>query len=344
MKGILKIVGLILMIVITVISLVLFLTSARSIAIYRDKMNEAIESKETVEASFHDDVGDLVDCYVLNSDVIKGSELTSDVITSIQIPRKVIAIQVKKEVESEGPVEEIAGFTNTQEKEYVYEQSIKLVTSGIGDQYDLSNMLGKKFKIDLTEGTLLMADFLEDSILDDSARYYTISFDQYPIGLRDHDVIDIRIKFALGQDCVALPYKEVLKVDYSRSLFTFIFTEEEANIYNSMLIDKAMYDGVSIYCTKYIDKNSQSAAQAFYNVNRSIITAMQQNPNLNIAGRVDQIISDRQKLNSIIGDSTIDVGTEAEIDQLKSKIESQRKALESLVNSAATADYFSNGN
>lgn len=138
----------------------------------------------------------------------------------------------------------------------------------------------KYLRAGLSEGTVVSADDILDTRLEDSERYYDIFLDEYPIGLLPGTYIDIRVRFPFGQDFIALNHKRVEELNGTS--MKLVISEQELYTYNSMLTDKVLYDA-QIYAVEYIDTGSQQAADTFYPLNYNMQELLSKNPNaLNI--------------------------------------------------------------
>lgn len=115
-------------------------------------------------------------------------------------------------------------------------------------------------------------------------RKYDIILDKIPIGLEEGDYIDVRIKFTMGQDFIALRHKKVAEIN--TEVLKLYCTQEDIAIYNSMLLDQSIYTGTETYATEYIDEAQD--ADIYYPVRFEILTQMLQDPNLKDEdGKVD---------------------------------------------------------
>ena len=265
---------------------VLVLLGLKSINEYKLAITDKDTQIDEMQTFIDDTVGPLVDCYVLNESVRVGDEVTEDCLSLISLPEKVAytteTIQVEKH-DSKGQM------YYDEEKE----TTMNLVT-------DINDVLGKKFRIDIDEGSLLMQDFVVDDPVAASDRYYQVILSDFPTNIQVGDYVDIRIQFTYGEDFISIPHKRVEEMDLSNGLFTFIFDENDISVYNSMLLDKALYPAVSIYMLKYVDSSSQTAAEEYYPVNDNISEILAVNPNILDAVK-EQMTLERAKLNSILG-------------------------------------------
>ena len=277
------------------IILALILVGTKSINKYKEIISNQEASMSEMENFIDNDIGPLVDCYVINTQTRVGDVITEEMLSPIQVPEKVVYTtkMIKEKV------------TDSNGTYYVDkpETTINVVTN-------LNDAVGKQMRVALGEGQLLLTDYVVDYALDNTERIYEVALLEFPTDIQVGDYVDFRIRFTFGEDFIAIPHKRVEGVDLANGLFTFHFTEDEINTYNSMLIDTAMYDSCDIYVLKYTDIESQTSAQAYYPVNTNISEIIAVNPNiLNLVK--EETMLERQQLNTIMGgdSSTFDERT-----------------------------------
>lgn len=258
----------------------------RSINEYKNVLNTQQSSIESMSSFIDNDVGPMIDCYVVNSSVRVGDKVTEDLLTPISIPEKIAYADKEVEVESTDEKGNTVITTETQ-------RVLNVVTS-------INDIVDKEFRIDLDANSILSPDDVIDSRVDNTSRYHEMIVDDFPTDIMPGDYVDIRIRFTYGEDFIALPHKRIEKLDLRNGIFTIILNENELNIYDSMLLDKAMYDSTTIYMLKYVDNSSQSAAEGFYPVNKNVAEIIAANPNL--TNLVEEAMKlEREQLNSIMG-------------------------------------------
>lgn len=201
---------------------------------------------------------------------------------------------------------------------------------GLGIITDTTPLEGAYFRTSLQEGTVLTTEDINYTEVMDSQRYYDIMIDQMPIGVEAGDYVDIRILFPYGEDMIALTCKKIEEIN--NGVAKFIFSEEEIVVYNSMLLDKIIYQGTTIYATEYVDAGSQYAAEAFYPVNKSQQDLLVDNPNALVLIKEEMKLK-RQATEEMLGGGLSDQ-TENDLNRIDSQISSIRTQLSSRVESA----------
>lgn len=269
-----------------VIIAVLVLVGMKAINEYKDIVAKQEKTIGDMSSFIDNDIGPLVDCYVVNTSVRVGDEITEENLSLISIPEKIA--YTTKEIQVEN-------YDNNGQLYYTTEKetTMNVITN-------LNDVIGKKFRVSLDEGALMMLDYVVDEPLENSERYYELVVDSFPTNIEVGDYVDLRIQFTYGEDFIALPHKRVEYVDLSTGLFTFIFDESDIATYNSMLLDKAMYPVVEIYMLKYVDSSSQTSAETYYPVNQNISEILAINPNILEAVK-EEMKLEREELNALMG-------------------------------------------
>ena len=266
--------------------LAIALVGMKSINSYKSVIAEQEASIESMSTFIDNDIGTMIDCYVVNQSVRVGDEITEDMLSPVTIPEKIAYTDKEVEVET---TDEDGKTVKTTELQKV----LNIITSP-------NEIVGKQFKRDLSTNSIISPDDVTDSTMDKSTREFELIVDDFPTTIQIGDYVDIRIKFTYGEDFIALPHKRIEGMNLETGLFRFEFNESEINMYNSMLLDKAMYDSVEIYMLKYVDASSQAAAEGFYPINDNVSEIISANPNI-LSLVQEEMKLERQQLNSIMG-------------------------------------------
>jgi hypothetical protein len=143
---------------------------------------------------------------------------------------------------------------------------------------DIDEIVGKYYRVNVSEGTILTTDIIMDFPTSPDERAYDVITSYNPIGLKENDFVDIRINMPMGEDYIAIPHKRVEGV-YG-GVLKLVMSEMDIAIYNSLIVDAVLFQGATIYATKYIEPGSQFAAQAFYPLSASVLDIVMSNPNI----------------------------------------------------------------
>lgn len=290
---------------------VLCLLGYQSIEEYKATIATQQANNDKLTSFIDNDIGPLVNVYVVNQAVRVGDTITEEMLSPVSIPEKIAYSTEMVDVE----------MTDDKGNTYIEQQPekvLKLVTS-------LNDVVGRKFRVALDEGSVLNSDFVVDETLQNSERYYEIVLEDFPTNITVGDYVDIRITFTYGEDFIALPHMRVEDMDLARGMFTFIFDENDIGIYNSMLLDKAMYEAVNIYALSYVDSSSQTSAESYYPINKNISEILAINPNI-LELVKEEMELERAQLNAMMGGevSTFD---ERRLNQVEKSITDMRRDL-----------------
>lgn len=171
--------------------------------------------------------------------------------------------------------------------------------------YDKEMIKEKYYLLDLKAGTILTSDMFIDYNLTDDMRYMDVVFDEIPIGLETGDYIDVRISFPLGQDYIALSYKQVAKIN--ASVVKLIVNQEDFYRYESMKTDLATYKSTKIYGAQYIAAGVQPAARIYYPVNLEVLLTMIKDPNIETGDYSNILVLREQLEKQLMNSDKVDI-------------------------------------
>lgn len=158
----------------------------------------------------------------------------------------------------------------------------------------IDDIKDKFYLIDEEAGKLLTTNLVEDMVIDDDCRYLDIVCDEIPMGVQLGDYVDIRISFTLGQDFIALTHKRV--VGMSSNVLKLIVDQKDIQVYQSMVVDKAVYSGTKVYAIQYIEGGIQESSDDYYPIRLEDLTTMLQDPNIKNANLKSLSLVDRDNL------------------------------------------------
>ncbi len=165
-------------------------------------------------------------------------------------------------------------------------KTVTLILENGGDKADdsVENYVGKRCRLDISEGSILGEyEVYEGEEQADDERVTEIDYAETPTGLKEDDLIDIRIFFPSGEDYVVAAHKRIeslnLDEDGKVSSFEIIADESELLHLAGAYVDRSTYTGCSIYAIKYLD-DIQNGAEVDYPVNLSVFTLLSWDPNV----------------------------------------------------------------
>lgn len=161
--------------------------------------------------------------------------------------------------------------------------AVSIPVSACGDSSitDMSELVGKFYKIDIKPGTILTRDMIMEQTDDTGLRYTRdILLDSVPVTLQVGDYVDFRIMLPNGEDYVVMSHKRV-ELLYETTV-TVKVTEEEQTIWNSALIDLATYGqyGCVLYMTKYLEPGVDTDTIGTYPIQHDAENWVRFNPNI----------------------------------------------------------------
>jgi len=210
-----------------------------------------------------------------------------------------------------------AGEKITEEVLEEVDVPIKLGLNLITNKNDI---IDKYFRVSLGDGTVLTTDDIVEKKIDNTFRYFDTVIDELPIGLRTGDYVDIRIAFPFGEDFIAISHKRVEELN--TGIMKLILSESEIYTYQSMLVDKALYEGTKIYAVEYIDAGSQAVAEVYYPLNKNLSELSSMNPNLLELVKQEMILK-RNQIDELMGGG-VETKDEKELQRVTTEISRAR--------------------
>ena len=199
--------------------------------------------------------------YVLNTDIMSGQVLTSDMLEMKTIDGSAIPANAITPVDVDN-------------KGTVVDES----TANVIRKLDVVT------KIDLKSGTILTSEMIATADeLSSDLRRLEYNVVQFPSQLQTGDFIDIRLRLPSGEDYIVVSHKEVEipVVDGIDSENTMIIkmNEVETLTMSSAIIEAYIAEGSYLYATRYVDAGMQEAATPTYLPSDSVINLMNKDPN-----------------------------------------------------------------
>ncbi|MBQ9314336.1 MAG: hypothetical protein IJ220_04960 [Clostridia bacterium] len=143
---------------------------------------------------------------------------------------------------------------------YEYRES---VVNGKKTVVDRKNsIIGKRLKVNVNEKTIVTESlfFEDDKMPNLDTRLQEFNMITLPSDLNVGDYIDVRIRFATGEDFSVLVGKEIKSFGATGSQSNTIFlklSEEEIVRMSSAIIESYINDGIMLYANKYVDPANQ---------------------------------------------------------------------------------------
>ena len=144
--------------------------------------------------------------------------------------------------------------------------------------HTVDDYTGKYYLFDIKQGQVLSYNQMMDFEVDDNMRELDVVLDTTPIGLEVGDYVDINISFTMGQNFTGITHKRVLAIN--GNVLKLVVDPKDVYVYESMKVDRAMYNGTSMYAVKYVEGTAQLAGRDYYPVRLQTMTTLVQDPNV----------------------------------------------------------------
>lgn len=246
-----------------VLPLILTLSLIAVVFLWRQDRSQIEEDRAVYQQQVNEALakwGSEVNVYTVKTSVKPGEQITSDSLTTVVIPSKSDSTAYIK---------------------------------------DSSSIIGKYFKIAVTNPTLLTTDMIMDEKLEDDMRSFDLLLTAYSTGLNVGDYIDIYFTAPYGDRYVVLPKVKIRKIQAGGVLTAFL-TAAERHIYTGALVDYYLNTsyGATLTGEKYIEPGLQQDAVAYYQVPENISALMQMDPNVS-SDALDALNATSAQRNSI---------------------------------------------
>ena len=134
--------------------------------------------------------------------------------------------------------------------------------SAASDSYTTFSMIGRRLKVNAEKKTIVTASLFyeEDKDPEMTTRLQEFNMITLPSDLNAGDYIDVRIRFATGEDYAVIVGKKVESLGAAEEKSNTIFlrlNEEEIVRMASAIIESYVKGGINLYANKYVDPSSQ---------------------------------------------------------------------------------------
>ena len=160
---------------------------------------------------------------------------------------------------------------------------VSVPTSALGEYSitDMSELVGKAYRVDINPGTILSKDMLmkkQDSYLKETYMR-EITLESLPVSTKVGDYIELRILLPNGEDIPVFTHKQIKRL-YETTISIEVSEEEQA-ILTSAIYDASVYsDFCFIYALKYVEPGIDTDKIAYYPVQKDMENFVNFNPNI----------------------------------------------------------------
>jgi hypothetical protein len=167
--------------------------------------------------------------------------------------------------------------------------------------YDVSQLEGQLYKINVRPGQLLTTDMLMAVAISDSMRPVDVPFSFTTIGLMPGDYVDIVLLLPFGQEYVVLSHQRVADI-FEANLVRLLMTGDDRMILRGAQLDWYRYRelGAELYAIKYLEPGLQTPAREFYVPPASIIDMINVDINLQDQYNVTLMYAQRLVLDAML--------------------------------------------
>lgn len=134
--------------------------------------------------------------------------------------------------------------------------------SAASDSYTTLSMIGRRLKVNAEKKTIVTASLFyeEDKEPEMTTRLQEFNMITLPSNLDVGDYIDVRIRFATGEDYAVVVGKRIESLGASEEKSNTIFlrlNEEEIVRMSSAIIESYVKGGINLYANKYVEPSNQ---------------------------------------------------------------------------------------
>ena len=148
------------------------------------------------------------------------------------------------------------------------------------DMYLTEDQLGAIAVVDIDAYTPVFSNMVTSEKITKDLREVEIGIAQLPLNINLNDYVDLRIRFATGQDYIVASKLRIKDFDIENSIFYTDLNESEILIMASATVDAYTNSGTKIYLTTYEEANLQEEAIPNYPVKEETYNLILKDPNI----------------------------------------------------------------
>ena len=150
--------------------------------------------------------------------------------------------------------------------------------------YSSLDCIGQVAVVDIPQGMTLMQNMCRLPDVKPGDREVECEIITLSDNLIENDCVDVRLMMPNGEDYIVIAKKGVHDLytseDGQEEVCYLWLSEDEILYYSAAVVDAYLYQGASLYTTKYIEPSIQEASLVTYVPSLGTITMMKENPNL----------------------------------------------------------------
>lgn len=195
------------------------------------------------------------------------------------------------------------------------------VAEGFLSSSNMEEFKKYRYKISYKKGMLVSKNMLFHQEIKDDDRYLDLVTDVNPIGLEPGAYVDIRIAMPGGSDYLALAHKQVAAIN--SGILKVVCSEKDIHTYQSLLVDKLMHEGTTIYSIEYVEGAAQKAGEKYYPALANVQSLISADPNI-LEALKQTMMAERNSLER----NLIEKYANEEENETKARIREQKRRLE----------------
>lgn len=157
-------------------------------------------------------------------------------------------------------------------------QAQTIYTSSLQDTFITGEDFGSAARMDMDSSQPIYKSMVTKEDYD-TLRETEITYVNLNNNLEESDVVDVRIKYANGEDYVVIAKTSMHSLNLGSAHFYLWLTEEDLLSLGAAAVDANLYGG-QLYVTKYLDPSMQVASIVNYQPNEDVLKLMASDPNI----------------------------------------------------------------
>lgn len=148
------------------------------------------------------------------------------------------------------------------------------------EMYLSEEQLGNIAVVDIEAYTPVFTNMVTPEKITKDMREVEVGIAQLPLNINSNNYVDLRIRFATGQDYIVASKLRVRDFDIENSIFYTDLNESQILTVASATVDAYTNTGTKIYLTTYEEANLQEEAIANYPVKEEVYNLILKDPNI----------------------------------------------------------------
>lgn len=160
---------------------------------------------------------------------------------------------------------------------------VELIPNMPESYYFSQDMIGQIAIAEIAPEMILTSNMCRKQDLMDQEREVECEIITLSQNLSENDYVDVRLMMPNGEDYIVLSKKSIHGIQELEegALGCYLWmSEHEILYYSAAIVDAYLYQGASLYTTRYIEPTVQNPSEITYTPSIATLTMMKENPNL----------------------------------------------------------------